>query len=105
MRNRASHPGWPDNLEGGANGGDFPMPEKVPFTIAGRCQPVVDAGRVFIGDMDGRVYGLALDDGKTRAENMFFHKLDLADDRVLAKTQLNGQSYRLRRPMLWRDSK
>lgn len=203
LRNQASHPGWPDNL----SEGDFPLPEQVPFTLAGRCQPVVDSGRVFIGDMDGQVYCLALDDGRTLwvgehpggtcatlavagevvvataitgglsgfetttgkrrwrvttpkaitgsplviggtvytgchdgriyaveaatgkrlwtsphlgaplvgelcgddsalyagAENLFFHKLDLADGRVLAKTQLNGQSFRLLHPMLRGD--
>jgi hypothetical protein len=205
LRNKAANAAWPDNLALGTKGGvDYPMPEKVPFTFAGRAQPVVAEGNVFIGDIDGKVYGLNLDDGRTLwiaenpggtcaalavagdvviataipggiiafevasghrrwrvetpkaitgaplviggkvfsgchdgrvyavdassgkllwtspnlgasivselcgdanalyvgAENMFFHELDIATGKVLAKTRLNGQSFRLLHPVL-----
>src|SRR5262249_8525974 len=60
LRNTAANPAWPDDLASGTNRGvNYPLPERVPFTIAGRAQPVVSGGRVFIGDMDGSVYALA----------------------------------------------
>jgi hypothetical protein len=66
LRNKAANAAWLDDLALGTKGGvDYPMPEKVPFTLAGRAQPVVAGGKVFIGDMDGRVYALSLDDGRT----------------------------------------
>lgn len=66
LRNKAANAAWPDDLAVGTNGGvDYPMPDKVPFTFAGRAQPVVADGKVFVGDMDGKVYGLSLDDGRT----------------------------------------
>src|SRR5262249_12723082 len=46
-------------------GVNYPLPERVPFTFAGRVQPVVAGGRVYIGDMDGRVYCLDRADGST----------------------------------------
>ncbi|HEY2952491.1 MAG TPA: PQQ-binding-like beta-propeller repeat protein [Verrucomicrobiae bacterium] len=206
LRNKAANAAWPDDLAIGTKAGvDFPMPDRVPFTLAGRAQPVVAGNRVFIGDIDGKVYGLSLDDGRTLwigenpggtcaalavvgevvvataipggvtayevdtgrqrwridtpkaitgaplviggkvfsgchdgrvyavdassgsllwastnlgasivgelcaegnaiyvgAENMFFHKLDAATGKVLAKTRLNGQSFRLLHPVLY----
>jgi hypothetical protein len=66
LRNKAANPGWPEDLSpGGQAGADYPMPDHVPFTFAGRAQPVVADGKVFIGDMDGRIYALALNDGGT----------------------------------------
>jgi hypothetical protein len=66
LRNRAANPAWPDDLALGTKSGfDYPTPEKVSFTLAGRAQPVVAMGRVFFGDMDGKVYGLNVDDGQT----------------------------------------
>jgi hypothetical protein len=205
LRNKAANAAWPDDLALGTKGGvDYPMPDTVPFTFAGRAQPVVADGKVFIGDLDGKVYGLSLDDGRTLwvaenpggtcaalavagdvviataipggmtafevatgrprwrietakaitgaplviggkvfsgchdgrvyavaasngkrvwtsanlgasivgelcgdanaiyvgAENMFFHKLDIATGAVIAKTRLNGQSFRLLHPVL-----
>ncbi|PYJ02769.1 MAG: hypothetical protein DME25_15265, partial [Verrucomicrobia bacterium] len=205
LRNKAANAAWPDDLPVGTKGGvDYPMPDKVSFTLAGRAQPVVAGGKVFIGDLDGKVYGLSLDDGGTLwigenpggtcaalavvgevviataipgsiaaldvatgrqrwridtpkaitgaplvigakvfsgchdghvyaveassgrllwtspnlgasvvgelcgevsavyvgAENMFFHRLDAATGKVLAKTRLNGQSFRLLHPVL-----
>ncbi len=66
LRNHAANPAWPDDLAVGTKAGvNYPMPQKVSFTLAGRAQPVVAAGRVFIGDLDGNVYGLDLADGQT----------------------------------------
>ncbi len=66
LRNRASNPAWPDNLRLGTGPGEnYPMPRSVPHTFSGRVQPVVAGGRLFIGDMEGRVYAIALDDGRT----------------------------------------
>ncbi|MGO9202939.1 MAG: PQQ-binding-like beta-propeller repeat protein [Limisphaerales bacterium] len=66
LRNRAADPAWPDDLAVGTQPGvNYPMPERVPFTFAGRAQPVAAGGRVFIGDMDGTIYAIALQDGRT----------------------------------------
>src|SRR4051812_16273180 len=66
LRNRAANAAWPDDLGVRTKpGADYPLPEKVSFTFAGRAQPVVADGRVYIGDMDGRVYALSLEDGRT----------------------------------------
>jgi hypothetical protein len=66
LQNKACNPTWTDDLAPGTNAGvNYALPEKVPFTFAGRAQPVVLNGQVFIGDMDGRVYCLSLDDGRT----------------------------------------
>jgi hypothetical protein len=66
LRNKAAHPGWSDDLGSGtASGRNYPTPDHVPFTLAGRAQPVVANGRVFIGDMDGKVYAISVDDGST----------------------------------------
>jgi hypothetical protein len=66
LRNKASNPAWPDDLAVGTKGdANYPMPDRVPFTFAGRAQPVVANGKVFMGDMEGRVYCLSLDDGRT----------------------------------------
>jgi hypothetical protein len=72
LRNKAANPAWPDDLPLGTRAGaNYPMPARVPFTFAGRAQPVVADGRVFIGDMDGRIYAVDLNDGHTlwAAEN------------------------------------
>jgi hypothetical protein len=66
LRNKASNPAWPDDLApANQNGADYPMPARVPFTLAGRVQPIVANGKVYVGDMDGRVYAISLDDGAT----------------------------------------
>ncbi len=66
LQNKAANPAWPDDLAPGTQAGvNYPMPEKVPFTFSGRTQPVVSGDRVFIGDMEGRVFCLSLDDGRT----------------------------------------
>jgi hypothetical protein len=66
LRNKASNPAWADDLHlGNGKGADYPLPAVVPFTFAGRVQPVVAGDRLFVGDMDGKVYAIALDDGRT----------------------------------------
>lgn len=67
LRNRQSKPGdpaWTDDLTSGP-GRNYRMPESVPFSFAGSMQPIVADGRVFVGDVQGRVYAIALDDGST----------------------------------------
>jgi outer membrane protein assembly factor BamB len=60
------NPAWPDDLAVGTHAGfDYPMPEKVSFTLADRAQPVVARGKVFVGDIDGKIYALSADDGRT----------------------------------------
>ena len=63
LRNQASNAAWKDNLSPGAP--DFSMPEKTQFTFSGQAQPIVVAGKVIIGDMEGNIYCLSLDDGRT----------------------------------------
>src|SRR5690349_14055413 len=54
LRNGASNPAWPDDPTDGAQPGvHYPMPASVPFTLAGRVQPVV-GNRIFVGDIDGQ---------------------------------------------------
>jgi hypothetical protein len=66
LRNKAANPQWPDDLRlGHGKGADYPLPAAVPFTFAGRVQPVVAGTTVFVADMDGKVYAIALTDGKT----------------------------------------
>lgn len=66
LRNRAANPLWPDDLRlGHGKGADYPLPATVPFTFAGRMQPIVAGDRAFVADMDGKVYAIALADGKT----------------------------------------
>jgi hypothetical protein len=66
LRNKAADPAWTDDLAVGTRPGiNYPLPERVPFTFAGRVQPVVASGRVYLGDMDGRVYCLDRADGST----------------------------------------
>jgi hypothetical protein len=66
LRNRGANPAWPDDLGPRSGpGGDYPLPTRVPFTLGERVQPVVAGGRVFVGDMDGKVYAISLADGRT----------------------------------------
>ncbi|MBI3858133.1 MAG: PQQ-like beta-propeller repeat protein [Planctomycetes bacterium] len=64
LRNKDSQAGWPDDLT--ARGGySYPVPASVPFTIADSVQPVLSAGRVFVGTIDGNAYGIDANDGST----------------------------------------
>ena len=55
-----------DDLAIGTKAGEvIRCPKRCRFTLAGALIPVVAGGRVFIGDIDGKVYGLSLDDGRT----------------------------------------
>lgn len=67
IRNQNSEPGqsgWDDDLTT-RDGYDFPTPDPVPFCISVQAQPVVSNGRIFIGDMQGNVYGIDEFDGST----------------------------------------
>jgi len=43
----------------------FTIPPSVPYAISGQVQPVVARGKVFIGDVNGRVYAINTGDGST----------------------------------------
>ena len=86
--------------------------------------PLILGDRVFSGCHDGRVYAAEIATGRrlwtspplgapivsdlcgeagslyVGGEDMFFHKLDPADGRELAKTRLTGQSFRMLFPVL-----
>lgn len=67
LRNQNSEPGqpgWDDDLTTRDNY-DFPTPDPVTYTLAIQAQPVIANGRVFIGDMQGSVYGIDEFDGST----------------------------------------
>jgi len=67
VRNKLSNSSWsgpnipPDSILGNL----ATLPTSVPFTFAGTMQPVIADGKVFVGDMDGKVYGVNADDGST----------------------------------------
>ena len=42
-----------------------PLPARVPFAFSGHSQPVIVGSRVFIGDVDGRVYAIDVGSGVT----------------------------------------
>src|SRR5262249_5092290 len=95
---------------------------ETPKAITGA--PLLLNRKVFCGCHDGKVYAIDPANGKLAwvsddlgapivaelcgetgavyvgAENMFFHKLDPATGKILAKTRLNGQSFRLLQPVL-----
>ncbi len=65
LRNRESEPGWPDDLNP-RPGYTYPgLPANSGVTLAQSVQPVVAAGRVFFGSMEGIAWALAADDGST----------------------------------------
>ena len=66
LRNKASQPNWPDALpDGHQRGANYSLPTQVSFTFSGRAQPIVYQGKVMVGDLEGRIYCLALEDGRT----------------------------------------
>ncbi|MCX7846848.1 MAG: PQQ-binding-like beta-propeller repeat protein [bacterium] len=71
LRNAASQPGlpgWTNDLTS-REGYSFPLPDPVSHTLAISAQPIMADGRVFIGDMEGRVYGINFFDGSTLWSN------------------------------------
>lgn len=64
LRNALSQAGWTDDLKS-RSGYSYPVPAQVPQTIAESVQPVVAAGRVFFGTMDGPCYAVDAADGST----------------------------------------
>jgi len=67
IRNHLSNSSWtgPDIYPSDVIGDKATLPTSVPFTLATGAQPIIAAGKVFIGDMDGKVYGINADDGST----------------------------------------
>lgn len=69
LRNQASQPGWPDILRS-TDGASFPqLPARVNFTIADSVQPVLTAGRLYLGSMQGTAYAINAHDGATAWTN------------------------------------
>src|SRR5206468_1318188 len=90
------------------------------------AEPLLVGARVFCGCHDGHIYAVDAQNGKVAwtsvnlgapivselcgddsalyggAENLFFHKLEAATGKVLAKTRLSGQSFRMLHPVLHR---
>ena len=66
LRNRESKhaPGWDADLRS-EEGRSLPMPKSLPFCFADSMQPICAAGRLFVGDCQGKVYALDSDDGRT----------------------------------------
>jgi PQQ-like domain len=70
LRNRLSnspHGYWTHDLTSGV-GRSYPVPESVPFTLAGMIQPIVYRGFVFVASQEGKAYGIREDDGSTAWE-------------------------------------
>ena len=55
---------WKDDLAS-RRGHNYDLPKSVPFCFAGSMQPLISGGRVFVADVQGKVYAIALDDGRT----------------------------------------
>jgi hypothetical protein len=64
LRNRHSNAGWSDDLDT-RDGYSYPVPASVTITIAHTVQPVVSAGRVFAGSMDGKAFAIDAESGST----------------------------------------
>jgi outer membrane protein assembly factor BamB len=67
IRNRrnTSNPADPDLIPGDIIGAEIALPTSVPQTFSGMMQPIIAGGRVFVGDLDGRVYAINENDGTT----------------------------------------
>ncbi len=44
---------------------DYPMPKSVCFSFAGSMQPILAGGVVYVADLQGKVYALKADEGRT----------------------------------------
>ncbi len=64
LRNRDSQAGWTNDLRT-REGYSYPMPRTVGFTLANSVQPILAAGRVFVGSLEGQAYALDANDGAT----------------------------------------
>src|SRR6185436_9677488 len=64
LRNKDSQAGWTDDLAA-RSGYSYAVPANVPFTIADSVQPVLSAGRIFVGTLDGKAYAIDANDGST----------------------------------------
>jgi hypothetical protein len=64
LRNKDSQAGWTDDLTA-RSGFSYAVPASVSFTIADSVQPVLSAGRLFVGTLDGNAYAIDANDGST----------------------------------------
>ena len=64
-RHHTGDPADPELNPGDILAGKTSLPPRVPFAFSGLCQPVIGEGRVFVGDVDGRVYAIDAGDGTT----------------------------------------
>lgn len=64
LRNKDSVAGWPDDLTSRA-GYTMPVLNSVGFTLADSVQPVLAAGRLYIGSQDGNAWAVDMNDGAT----------------------------------------
>ena len=64
LNNQDSVPGWPHDLRS-RDGYSLPLPKSVDFTLANSTQPIVAAGRVFIGSLEGTAYAIDAEGGAT----------------------------------------
>jgi len=67
IRNHLSNSSWtgPDLFPGEILANKATLPTSVPCTFASGVQPIVANNKVFVADMDGKVYAINADDGST----------------------------------------
>lgn len=65
LRNRDSQPGWPDDLEARPGHSYANLPGNSGTSFAWSVQPVVAAGRVYVGSLEGIAYAVSAEDGGT----------------------------------------
>ncbi len=63
-RSRPGDPAWTDDLVA-RDGHNYRMPASVDFSFSGSMQPIVSDGRVFVADLQSKVYAIDADDGRT----------------------------------------
>ncbi len=65
LRNRDSQPGWPDDLAARPGHSYANLPASSGASFAQSVQPVVAAGRLFVGSLEGVAYAVSAEDGGT----------------------------------------
>jgi outer membrane protein assembly factor BamB len=63
-RSKPNDPAWTDDLAA-RDGHNYRMPESVDFSFSGSMQPILSAGRVFVADLQSKVYAIDVEDGTT----------------------------------------
>jgi len=102
LRNQLSRPGahgWTNDLIAGP-GRSYPLPARVPFTLAGMMQPIVHRGFVLVASQEGKVFAIREDDGATAWEadlpgGSVATGAAAADVAVFASIRGNVHGYRL----------